>query len=216
MIYRKIIVTGILLFLFALTGTVLVSFTFDQTAERIRANERATLLRNLHKIIPEQAHDNDLFKDSTLALNPTLLGNKNPVRIYRARKQGEPVAAILAVIAPDGYSGNIHLLVGINYKGNITGVRVIKHRETPGLGDRIEEGKSGWVLSFNNRSLQDPPTKKWHVKKDGGYFDQFTGATITPRAIVKAVHNALIYYKYNRDKIFETNKLDSIEPNNHD
>lgn len=216
MIYRKIIVTAILLFIFALIGTTLVSFTFEQTDEQIKANERATLLRNLHKIIPPQIHDNDLFKDSTTAHNPTLLGDKKPIQIYRARKQGKPIAAILSPVAPDGYNGNIRLLVGIYYNGEIAGVRIINHRETPGLGDQIEEEKSDWVLSFNTRSIQNLHPSQWHVKKDGGIFDQFTGATITPRAIVKAVHKALIYYQHHREQIFAIEPSDSLENHQHD
>lgn len=214
MIYRKIIVTMILLFLFAITGTGLVSFTFAQTDEKIRANERATLLRNLHKIISPNEHDNDLFLDSINVHDPILLGSDEPIQVYRARLQDKPVAAILAPVAPDGYSGNIYLLVGIYYDGTLAGIRIISHRETPGLGDKIEEEKSDWVLSFNQYSLTNLSREQWQVKKDGGHFDQFTGATITPRAIIKAVRNCLAYFQYHREQIFEPLATHHLEKNN--
>jgi electron transport complex protein RnfG len=112
------------------------------------------------------------------------------------------VAAVLASIAPDGYAGTIKLLVGINYDGSIAGVRVVSHKETPGLGDAIEAERSDWILGFNGHSLREPGEERWKVKKDGGIFDQFSGATITPRAIVAAVHNTLSYYQNNREALF--------------
>jgi electron transport complex protein RnfG len=115
---------------------------------------------------------------------------------------GQPVAAIFTSVAPDGYSGNIKLLVGILHNGVLAGVRVISHKETPGLGDAIEADRSNWILSFNEKSLQNPPLKQWGVKKDGGFFDSFTGATITPRAVVNAVKNTLLYFQENREMIF--------------
>jgi len=116
--------------------------------------------------------------------------------------QGEPVALVIEALAPDGYSGTIRLLVGINIDGSLGGVRVVAHRETPGLGDAIEEERSDWILGFTGKSLQDPPLQKWAVKKDGGAFDQLTGATITPRAVVKAVRQALLYYRDQKDALF--------------
>ena len=113
---------------------------------------------------------------------------------YIATLRGQPSAVILQVTAPDGYSGAIHLLVGIKAGGQLAGVRVLRHKETPGLGDKIELSKSPWVKSFDNKSLANPGADGWAVKKDGGKFDQFAGATITPRAVVKAVHQALQYF----------------------
>jgi electron transport complex protein RnfG len=112
------------------------------------------------------------------------------------------MAAIFNSIAPNGYSGKIHLLVGVFADGSVAGVRAVKHSETPGLGDAIETQKSDWIFSFNDRSLSSPVPSNWLVKKDGGDFDQFTGATITPRAIVLAVKNTLLYYQQNADSIF--------------
>jgi electron transport complex protein RnfG len=131
------------------------------------------------------------------------------VTVYRARLHGEPVALVIAAVAPDGYSGTIRLLVGINVDGSLSGVRVVAHRETPGLGDAIEEERSDWILGFTGKSLQNPPLQKWAVKKDGGAFDQLTGATITPRAVVKAVRQALLYYRDQKDALFAQNETTS-------
>jgi len=199
---RPIFVTGMFLSLFAVVGTAMVAFTYQGTAERIADNERAALLKSLHEIIPAEMHDNDIFHDMIEVYDPNLLGSDEPVAAYRARKAGWPVAAVLAPIAPDGYNGTIKLLVGIKLDGTLAGVRVVAHQETPGLGDGIEEKKSDWILGFSGRSPGDPPVEMWKVKRDGGVFDQFTGATITPRAIVKAVLQSLVYFAQNRDGLF--------------
>jgi electron transport complex protein RnfG len=125
------------------------------------------------------------------------------VTAYRARQGGRPVAVILRFAAIDGYNGPIHLLAGIEADGRLAGVRVLSHRETPGLGDAIEAAKSDWVYSFAGKSLGSPPAAGWAVERDGGVFDQFTGATITPRAIVEAVQRALAYHGSHRDALFE-------------
>lgn len=208
---RHILVTALLLFLFAAIGTGLVAFTFDNTHERIAANEREALLRNLHVLVPPERHDNDIFTDTIEVTDPDLLGTPRPVTVYRARKDGRPVAAILAPVAPDGYSGEIRLLVAIAADGRLAGVRVAGHRETPGLGDAIEAARSDWILGFEGRSLGDPDEKGWAVKKDGGVFDQFTGATITPRAVVKAVKKALVYFDRNRQTLFAEAPPDAVE-----
>jgi len=200
--YRQIIITTIILLLFAIVGTTLVAFTHDQTREQITANERATLLRKLHRLITPDQHDNMLLEDTVSVLDETLLGSDKPVMVYRARKDGEPVALVIAAIAPDGYSGSIKLLVGIRVDGTLSGVRVVAHRETPGLGDAIDETRSDWIHIFDNKSLQSPGVSRWAVKKDGGDFDQLTGATITPRAVVKATRNALLYYRDHQEALF--------------
>ena len=200
--YRQIIITTIILLLFAVIGTTLVAFTFDQTREQIAANERATLLRKLHRLIAPDQHDNILLEDTVSVRDEALLGTDKPVMVYRARKDGEAVALVIAAIAPDGYSGSIKLLIGINVDGSLSGVRVVAHRETPGLGDAIDEARSDWIHIFDGKSLQSPVTGRWAVKKDGGDFDQLTGATVTPRAMVKAVRNALLYYRDHQEALF--------------
>jgi electron transport complex protein RnfG len=200
--YRNSAITAVILLLFAVIGTGLVAVTYDSTSEKIAANERERLLRKLHVLVPPSRHDNDLFADTLTVLDEFLLGTPEPVTVYRARRGERPVALVMAPVAPDGYSGSIRLLVGINYDGTLTGVRVVTHRETPGLGDAIEEERSDWIYGFNGKSLENPPTARWEVRKDDGDFDQLTGATITPRAIVGAVRKSLLYYREHREALF--------------
>lgn len=193
---------GGLLALFAVLGAGLVAVTEDATRDRIEANEREYLLRSLNDVLPTDRYDNILFEDVTTVTDAELLGTQEPVTVYRGRTGGAPSAAILTPVAPDGYSGPIRLLVGIDYAGRLTGVRIVAHRETPGLGDAIEVERSDWVRDFDGRSLGDPPLEAWAVRRDGGQFDQFTGATVTPRAVVKAVRNSLIYFGQHREALF--------------
>lgn len=177
-------------------GTIAV--TQALTEERITEQAARAEARALFEIIPESDHNNDLLKD-TLALPASdLLATDGPVTAWVARKDGQPVGMIMPAMAPDGYSGAIKLLVGIDLEGTILGVRVISHKETPGLGDRIETRKSNWVNNFKGLSLGKPAPQQWNVKKNGGVFDQFTGATITPRAVVKAVKRSLLYFRKNQ------------------
>lgn len=196
--YRQISITGTILFLFAAIGTLLVAYTFEATEEQIALNERETLLKKLHQLVPADSHDNVLLEDTLTVHDPALLGTDKPVTVYRARKAGKPVAVVISPIAPDGYSGIIKLLVGIDSNGTLTGVRVVAHRETPGLGDGIEEDRSDWIFGFDDKSLGNPNINRWRVKRDGGDFDQLTGATITPRAIVKAVKQCLLYFRQHK------------------
>ena len=199
---QPILVAGLLLALFAVVGTGLVAFTQEQTRDRIAQNERDALLRSLNALVPPQSIDNDIVTDITTADAPRLLGG-NSIKVYRGRRGPKPVAAVFATVVPDGYSGPIKLLVAVNVDGTLGGVRIVAHKETPGLGDKVEERRSDWVYSFNGKSLDDPKPEKWKVKRDGGVFDQFTGATVTPRSIVKAVKNTLIYFRENGSRIFD-------------
>jgi electron transport complex protein RnfG len=209
---RQIMLSGAFLWLFAVVGTTLVALTEYSSRETIVENERLVLLRNLYALLPEDRLDNDISTDSLQLPASTLLGSDENSTVYRARLSGEPVAAIFRSIAPDGYSGKIHLLVGVYTDGSLAGVRVVKHAETPGLGDAIEIRKSPWINSFSGKSLSNPSSDRWRVKRDGGDFDQLTGATITPRAVVTAVRNTLLYYQENTDMIFNQ----SLAPGNHD
>ena len=200
---RHMTISAALLGLFAILGTAMVALIYDATEARIAANERAFLLKSLHTLIPPAIHDNDLFSDVIEVNDRELLGSVKPVRVYRARQDNQPVAAIINAVAPDGYSGNIVLLVAIRYDGTLAGVRVVKHKETPGLGDAIDANKSDWIMGFNDRSLTNPDKKGWAVKRDGGIFDQFTGATISPRAVVNAVHRSLLYFNTHKDELFD-------------
>lgn len=198
---RRMSAAAALLAAFAVAGAVLVAATWRATAERIESNERAFLLRALEDVLPEGGHDNALAEDVVQATDPDLLGTAQPVNVYRARRDGKAVAVVMTPVAPDGYSGPIRLLVGITAEGTVSGVRVVSHRETPGLGDKIEIERSNWIRDFAGTRLGAPPEEDWAVKRDGGAFDQFTGATITPRAVVKAVKNALIYFQAHREEL---------------
>ena len=200
--YRNSFITAVILCLFAIAGTAMVAFTYDRTRDRIAANEREVLMRKLNVLIPQDDYDNRLFEDTLQVRDEKLLGTNEAVTVYRARREGKPVALVMAPVAPDGYSGTIKLLVGIRYDGTLTGVRVSAHHETPGLGDAIDEERSDWIFGFDGKSLGNPPLDRWRVKRDGGAFDQLTGATITPRAIVKAVRKSLLYYREHRADLF--------------
>lgn len=199
---KNILMTGWLLALCALIGTSLMVIVNGHSKPYIADNERQVLLRSLNSVISPDTYSNNILNDVLRVKDQQLLGSKDPILVYRARKDTKPIAAALTVIAPNGYNGNIYLLVGIDFSGKITGVRVVKHRETPGLGDAIESKRSNWIELFSHKSLANPDEVGWKVKRDGGQFDQFTGATITPRAVVGAVHKALIYFNKNRKLIF--------------
>ena len=208
---KGILITASLLTLFAASGAALVGVTFMQTEDDIKYNEKLTLLRKLNNIIPAESYDNDLLLDTITIKPSTLLSTKKESLAYRARKNEQDVAVVFSSIAPSGYNGSIHLLVGVKADGSLSGVRVIKHRETPGLGDVVEISRSNWILGFDDRSLSNPDDKGWKVKRDGGVFDQFTGATITPRAVVKAVHNALLYFEQNQKILFSVSQATDIK-----
>ena len=193
----------VVLVLLAAGLTAVIAVVAGITRERIAHNEQAWITQRLDALVPPAMHDNDLLADAIAVTSPDLLGSAQPVRIYRARRGGAPVAAVIRAIAPDGYRGPIELLVAIGRDGRLIGVQVIRHNETPGLGDAFESRDVHWLDRFRGRSLTDPPTQRWTVRRDGGDFDAFTGATITPRAIIKAVRNALDYYQRNSQRIFE-------------
>ncbi len=192
---------GLGLFAVITGGTIAV--TQVATEELIQEQAARAEAQALYEIIPESRHDNDLLRDTVQLPASERLARPGPLTVWVARQNEQPVGMIMPVVAPDGYSGKISLLIGVDMQGTILGVRVTSHKETPGLGDRIETRKSDWIKSFDGRSLGKPPHREWNVKKNGGEFDQFTGATITPRAVVKAVQRALIYFRENRQAIRE-------------
>jgi len=199
---KNMLISASLLGVFAVVGTAMVAYTNEHTVEKVAFNKQQYTLNKLHEIISPKAHDNDLESDTIKVTDPRL-GSKQPMIVYRARKDGKPVAAIIQSIAPDGYSGNIEMLVGIRVDGSLLGVRVTDHQETPGLGDNIDISKSNWILQFNNRSLSDPTPANWKVKRDSGAFDQITSATISSRAVTKAVYNTLQYFKEHQQDLFK-------------
>jgi electron transport complex protein RnfG len=192
--------------IFAFGAALLLALVSNGTAQRIETQRLAAELEALNAVLPPSTHDNDLLADSFMiapdspAFEQTaLLGLSVPRPAYLATTGGQASGVILPLETADGYSGTIVLLVGLDANGAITGVRTLQHTETPGLGDKIELRKSDWILSFDNRSLANTDTVLWRVKKDGGEFDQFVGATITPRAVVAAVYNALQFFEMNRN-----------------
>ncbi|MCW3149997.1 electron transport complex subunit RsxG [Stutzerimonas stutzeri] len=199
-ISRSMLKNAAVLGLFAIATVGTVTLLQQGTAERIEAAERNAQIRALGEILPAGSYDNQLL-DHAIEVHDHLLGNKRPLPAYVASKDGQPVAVILQVTAPDGYGGAIRLLVGVLSDGRLAGVRVLSHRETPGLGDKIELAKSNWVHGFDGKSLTDPDESGWAVKKDRGEFDQFAGATITPRAVVGAVHRALQYFDAHKHEL---------------
>jgi len=201
---KQVIITAIILTLFALTGGGLVAYTEKSTAEQIEINEKLALQKSLKNILPASSYDNDLTAAFMTVPADELLGTKKESTIYIAKRNNKTSAFIFSPIAPNGYNGKIYLLVGIYADGSIAGTSVVKHKETPGLGDIIEERRSDWIHGFKNHSLNTLSEKQWKVKRDGGHFDQFTGATITPRAVVKAVHHTLLYFEQHKDALIKS------------
>jgi electron transport complex protein RnfG len=196
MIVTSIVKNSLTLGVFAVVTTGLVVGTNILTRNDIEKAEEIARKKALHEVSATQPHGNKLTFDTIRIDGDPGLGSATTRDAYIAIQNNTPEGIILPITAPEGYSGSINLLVGINANGNITGVRVIPpHYETPGLGDKIDIQKADWITSFNGKSLSNTPEKNWKVKKDGGEFDAFTGATITPRAVVDAVHKSLLYFK---------------------
>ena len=199
---------GMRLGLFALGAALLLALVNLATGERIAEQRLAAEREALAAVLPPTRHDNDLLA-AAFPLEPAsdaweqlpLLGLTTTRQAYRSQLDGRYNGVILPVETAQGYSGTILLLVGISAEGSLTGVRVLQHNETPGLGDKVELRKDDWILGFDGLSLRNPATNGWQVKKDGGQFDQFVGATITPRAVVGAVYNALQFFELNRDRL---------------
>jgi electron transport complex protein RnfG len=195
---------GLLLFVFALLTAGILALTYENTKGAIAEAERRAAEKALLEIIPAEHFDNDLLLDILPVPESAwkALGLKNGGDIHLARKQTKVIAVIIPAIAPDGYSGDIKMIAGVEKDGSIAGVRVLGHSETPGLGDKVDIKKSDWILSFNAKSLLNPSPENWKVKKDGGDFDQFTGATITPRAVVHQIRKILEFVANNEVELF--------------
>ena len=194
---------GLTLAAIAAICTTLVAATYRLTLERIAANEQSWLEQSLAPALGGVDYEGSIT-ESRLVLEPPhgLPGNDEAI-IYRAYSGGAPVAALFAVTARGGYAGPIRILVGVGVDGTVTGVRILEHRETPGLGDGIEASRSDWVRQFDGRSLGDPPAAAWQLRVDGGEFDQLTGASVTPRAVLKAVRETLLYFDAQQQEIFD-------------
>lgn len=194
--------SGLTLGVLAAVCTALVAVTWHFTAPRIAENEQAALERSLEPTLSGVFYDNVVTESLLVIPPPHELPGTEPVPVYRVYSEQAPVAAVFVVTEPGGYAGPIKLLIGIEYSGEVTGVRVLEHRETPGLGDLIEASKTNWLQQFRNTSLGAPPRTEWAVQQDGGAFDQITGATITTRAVVRAIKQTLVYFESHRDFIF--------------
>ena len=198
---KSMIKNGLILGGFALVTTSIIALTFDFTKQRIEQSKERQLLSTLNQVVPPALHDNQMHTDCVLIPANEMLGNK-PQRIFRSRLADKNTALIIETTAPNGYSGEIDLVVAIDLQNTVLGARVISHQETPGLGDKIELRVSDWILSFSNVVYDEKRDSRWRVKKDDGQFDQFTGATITPRAVVSAIKNAAIFGQSNLPSLF--------------
>ncbi|KOR32552.1 hypothetical protein TI05_06550 [Achromatium sp. WMS3] len=206
LLHNKLLHSALLLGTFTLVCIGFVAMVHQITQPLINKNSYNYLLKRLEELVPADLVDNDIVNDilDSIAIDSNAkkwLG-KSSNRIYRGRKQGKPVAAIINTFIPHGYGGPIQLLVAVQHDGILRGVRVLSHKETPGLGDRIEETKSPWILSFTGKSLQNPPRQSWQVQKDGGEFDQLTGATITSRVMIRAIRDTLIFAEHYKSDIY--------------
>ncbi|HEX5393536.1 MAG TPA: electron transport complex subunit RsxG [Rhodocyclaceae bacterium] len=199
--------TAIILLWYCVAFTALMAATFFATKPAIEASAQAEKLKMIDAVLPRDSYDNELLKD-TIPLKPTeALGLDDTTTLYRARKAGEPVAIVFEAVAPDGYSGKIRLILAVKANGELSAVRVIEHKETPGLGDYIDPKKDRnksrpWISQFNDLSFEKLPAAEFKVKKDGGRIDNMAGATISPRAVTNATHRALEWAVARREKLF--------------
>lgn len=194
--------SGMTLAVVAAICTALVATTYHLTAEQIKANDKALLEQSLQPALADIFYDSGVSESLVVMAPPHELPGPGPALVYRVYAEGEPVAALFVVTARDGYSGPIRILLGIDLDGTVTGIRIVKHQETPGLGDKIVSSRSDWVLQFPGRSLGDPPLAGWAIRGDGGEFDQLTGASVTPRAVIKAMRETLVWFEANKDDLF--------------
>lgn len=183
----------LILAVITLVTSAVLMITHELTKDTIERQRLEARLKSLQRLLPDNLVDNDVISDAVTIFEPESLGHRKPKQMYIGRKDGAVSAIAIPVVARNGYSGDIELMVGVTVDGVITDVAIINHKETPGLGDLIERHKSDWLHQFPGRSLTNPETKNWKVRKDGGQFDQITAATITPRAVVTAIKKALQY-----------------------
>lgn len=202
--------TSLILTAFAIVTTGLVTLTHILTKDQIAIERENATLKSINQILPKALYDNDITKDCLNLLDQ----NQKPIRLFRARLNGQPSAIVVESIAPDGYNGRIDLLAAIDTEGKILGVRTVAHNETPGLGDKIEIKRSSWITHFSGLSLTQDNQKNWAVRKDGGTFDQFTGATITPRAVVKSIKNTLVWQQSQTELFSAENQCGELNESN--
>ncbi len=201
-IARSSLQTAVNLVFFAIIGTSILSATYYLTRDSIAATVEKAKLKLVSQLLPVGSYDNDIMQDTRTVAADEMLGTDEATLAHIARRDGKPVAVVLEAVAPDGYSGKIALIMAIRPDGSLGGVRVVNHNETPGLGDYIDIAKNDWIKTFDGRSRSLFPDEMWKTRKDGGVFEHTTGATVTPRAVIKAVHRALQYFEAHRDELF--------------
>ena len=199
--------TAATLFVFVIIFTGLLSGAYLWTKPAIEASAAEEKMKLVDEVLPRSEYDNALLEDTVSLPATAELGLSDTTLLYRARKSGQPVALIFEAIAPDGYAGKIRLIIALRANGEVAGVRVTQHKETPGLGDYIELKKDKnkarpWITQFTGMSLAQVTDKEWKVKKDGGRLDYYAGATVTPRAVSKAVFKGVKWADANRDRLF--------------
>ncbi len=197
---QRMMIHGVILGVFCLGFGLLLAATDQLTVKDIAARAMEDRLNSLSQVIPESIHDNNLVTDA-IAMKD---GQGNEITVYRATKGGK-VTGLAYEIFGSGYAGKMKLMLGVDMQGKVLGVRVLAHKETPGLGDKIETKKGDWILRFTGLSIGNPPVDKWKVKKDGGQFDQFAGATITPRGVVRAIREGLEFFAANKAQMMDLN-----------
>lgn len=199
---NEVIKGGITLALIGAICAAMVATTFMLTRDRIAMNEREWLESSLEPALGNVKFDGGVTDSMLVIRAPHQLPGPDDAIIYRVYANDKPAAALFAVTARDGYAGAIRILLGVEFDGSVTGLRILQHRETPGLGDRIVSSRSDWVFQFDGHSLGDPDVDAWMIKRDGGQFDQLSGASVTPRAVITAVRETMIYFAAHRDEIF--------------
>ena len=190
----------LLLLAFISTGVLMMAGGLSRDA--IEANRRAAQLRLITEVM-YLSYDNDLLSDHLQISDRDYFAAGIPIEVYRARKDGQPLGLVFMPVMASGYNGLIELAVGVTYNGELTGVRVHQHRETPGLGDQIHQSRGSWIFGFDHRSLANTPAAAWGVASDGGEFDQISGATISPRGVIKAVKSTLDYYEIHKNELYK-------------
>ena len=197
---KRMLVHGVILGIFCLGFALVLAATNHVTADDIAARSLEDRQNSLSQVIPASIHDNNPVTNAIVMKND--LGRE--ITVYRATKEGK-VTGVAYEIFGSGYAGEIKLMLGVDTEGKILGVRVLAHKETPGLGDKIDVKKGDWILRFTSLSLDNPLPDKWKVKKDGGQFDQFAGATITPRGVVAAIRKGLEFFAANKAQMMDMN-----------
>jgi len=200
--FKQNLFTLLPLLIISMICMVTIFIINETTKDKIKINKQKAALSIITEVLPLQ-YDNDLFTDKIILDVPDKINDTGSITVYRARLNNQPVAISLMPVIAKGYNGNISLIIGISYDGGVTGIRVLQQNETAGFGDQVHQNKTDWLQIFNNTSTANLPEKKWAIRKDGGEFDQLSGATITSRSIINIIYKTLEYYLENKDKFYD-------------